>query len=91
VQLSASIKVIGALLTPDGGGERLVTVLRKLDSFHGDAELSTWLHRVTINAALAQRRKQARCRLVSPGSRRVPIWSQARRSVGASACNQAIS
>jgi RNA polymerase sigma-70 factor (ECF subfamily) len=43
-------------------GDVLVAVLRKLDTFRGDAELSTWLHRVTVNAALAQRRKQARRR-----------------------------
>ena len=28
-------------------------VIRKLDTFRGDSQLSTWLHRVTVNAALA--------------------------------------
>ncbi len=37
----------------------LVQVVRKLDTFRGDASLSTWLHRVTVNAALAHRRKRA--------------------------------
>jgi RNA polymerase sigma-70 factor (ECF subfamily) len=34
-------------------------VVRKLDTFRGDAQLSTWLHRVTVNAALAHRQKRA--------------------------------
>ncbi len=42
--------------------EVLLQVVRKLDTFRGDAALTTWLHRVTVNAALALRRKQAACR-----------------------------
>lgn len=38
----------------------LMQVVRKLDTFRGDAALPTWLHRVTVNAALAHRRKRAR-------------------------------
>jgi RNA polymerase sigma-70 factor (ECF subfamily) len=38
----------------------LLQVVRKLDTFRGDAALTTWLHRVTVNAALAARRKRAR-------------------------------
>jgi RNA polymerase sigma-70 factor (ECF subfamily) len=38
----------------------LLQVVRKLHTFRGDAELSTWLHRVTVNAALAHRGKRAR-------------------------------
>ncbi len=34
-------------------------VIRKLGTFRGDAQLSTWLHRVTVNAALAHRQKRA--------------------------------
>jgi RNA polymerase sigma-70 factor (ECF subfamily) len=37
----------------------LVQVIRKLDTFRGDSQLSTWLHRVTVNAALAFRQKRA--------------------------------
>jgi RNA polymerase sigma-70 factor (ECF subfamily) len=40
----------------------LLQVVRKLDSFRGEADLATWLHRITVNAALVQRRKQARRR-----------------------------
>lgn len=38
----------------------LLQVVRKLDTFRGEANLATWLHRVTVNAALAHRRKRAR-------------------------------
>jgi RNA polymerase sigma-70 factor (ECF subfamily) len=34
-------------------------VVRKLPTFRGDAAFSTWLYRVTVNAALAYRRKRA--------------------------------
>jgi RNA polymerase sigma-70 factor (ECF subfamily) len=38
----------------------LLQVVRKLDTFRGDADFFTWLHRVTVNAALAHRSKRAR-------------------------------
>jgi RNA polymerase sigma-70 factor (ECF subfamily) len=37
----------------------LLKVVRKLQSFRGEAALPTWLHRVAINAALTHRRRQA--------------------------------
>jgi RNA polymerase sigma-70 factor (ECF subfamily) len=37
----------------------LLQVVRKLDTFRGDSQLTTWLHRVTVNAALAHREKRA--------------------------------
>jgi RNA polymerase sigma-70 factor (ECF subfamily) len=37
----------------------LLQVVRKLNSFRGDAQFTTWLHRVTVNAALLHRRKAA--------------------------------
>ena len=37
----------------------LLQVIRKLPTFRGDAAFPTWLHRVTVNAALAHRRRQA--------------------------------
>lgn len=39
--------------------EVFVQVLRKLATFRGEAAFPTWLHRVTVNAALAFRRKRA--------------------------------
>jgi RNA polymerase sigma-70 factor (ECF subfamily) len=40
--------------------EVLVQVVRKLETFRREAEFTTWLHRVVVNAALAYRRKCAR-------------------------------
>src|SRR5258708_10925699 len=37
----------------------LLQVIRKLPSFRGEAAFPTWLHRVTVNAALSHRRRQA--------------------------------
>ena len=37
----------------------LLQVVRKLDSFRGESQIATWLHRVTVNAALAHRQKRA--------------------------------
>ncbi len=39
--------------------EVLLLVVRKLGTFRGDSEFATWLHRVTVNAALIHRRKHA--------------------------------
>ena len=38
----------------------LLQVVRKLNTFRGESDFSTWLHRVTVNAALAHRGKRAR-------------------------------
>src|SRR5271165_4328680 len=38
----------------------LVQVVRKLDTFRGDSDVFTWLHRMTVHAALALRAKRAR-------------------------------
>src|SRR5205085_5341293 len=38
----------------------LLQVLRKGNTFRGESAFPTWLHRVTVNAALANRRKRAR-------------------------------
>ncbi len=37
----------------------LLQVVRKLPTFRGESAFPTWLHRVTVNAALAHRRKGA--------------------------------
>jgi len=39
--------------------EVFLQVVRKLDTFRGESAFPTWLHRVTVNAALAYRRKRA--------------------------------
>lgn len=37
----------------------LLQVVRKLHTFRGESTLPTWLHRITVNAALAHREKRA--------------------------------
>src|SRR5713226_5150627 len=37
----------------------LLQVVRKLPSFRGESAFPTWLHRVTVNAALSHRQKRA--------------------------------
>jgi RNA polymerase sigma-70 factor (ECF subfamily) len=37
----------------------LLQVVRKLDTFRGESAFPTWLHRVTVNSALAHRQKRA--------------------------------
>jgi RNA polymerase sigma-70 factor (ECF subfamily) len=37
----------------------LLAVVRKLPAFRGESAFPTWLHRVTVNAALSHRRQQA--------------------------------
>src|SRR5437016_2084617 len=37
----------------------LLQVVRKLNTFRGESAFPTWLHRVTVNAALADRRNRA--------------------------------
>src|SRR5260370_23147173 len=37
----------------------LLQVVRNLANFRGESALSTWLHRITVNAALAHRRQRA--------------------------------
>src|ERR1700751_2189937 len=37
----------------------LLQLVRKLDTFRGESAFPTWLHRITVNAALAYRRKRA--------------------------------
>jgi RNA polymerase sigma-70 factor (ECF subfamily) len=41
----------------------LLSVVRKLGDFRGRADLKTWLHRVTVNAALLYRRRSLKQKL----------------------------
>lgn len=67
----------------------LLTVIQKLPTFRGEASFSTWLHRITVNAALAYRQKRARRtshqitmdpieELIESGQHKLPIrkWAQ---------------
>jgi RNA polymerase sigma-70 factor (ECF subfamily) len=61
----------------------LLQVVRKLGTFRGEADFTTWLHRVTVNAALVHRRKHAQRRqrevsdplhqFLDDGSHAVPV------------------
>lgn len=42
----------------DATQDVMLQVVRKLDQFRGESAFPTWLHRVTVNAALAVRRKK---------------------------------
>jgi RNA polymerase sigma-70 factor, ECF subfamily len=43
----------------DTAQDALLQVVRKLDTFRGEAALSTWLYRITVNAAFARQRRRA--------------------------------
>jgi RNA polymerase sigma-70 factor (ECF subfamily) len=49
-------------LAADISQETFVRAWRALPGFRGDAKFSTWLHRITVNVAWSQRRKQRRHR-----------------------------
>jgi RNA polymerase sigma-70 factor (ECF subfamily) len=40
--------------------EAFISAFRNFDSYHGDARLSTWLHRIVVNAALMRIRSRSR-------------------------------
>jgi RNA polymerase sigma-70 factor (ECF subfamily) len=62
--------------------EVLLRVLHKLDSFRGEGRLESWLHRVTVNAALLHRRKSIRRRAREMD---IPLAAQARENSAAHA------
>lgn len=47
-------------LASDIGQEAFVRAWRALPSFRGDAQFSTWLHRIVVNTAWSQRRRARR-------------------------------
>jgi RNA polymerase sigma-70 factor (ECF subfamily) len=49
-------------LAADVSQEAFVRAWRALPKFRGDAKFSTWLHRITVNVAWTQRRKQRKHR-----------------------------
>ena len=44
----------------DAFQDGILSAWRNIDSFQGDSKLSTWLHRIIVNAALAKLRKNKR-------------------------------
>jgi RNA polymerase sigma-70 factor (ECF subfamily) len=58
---SLALRMLGSTAdAEDVTQEVLLQVVRKLDTFRGESALTTWLHRVTVNAALQLRRRLAR-------------------------------
>lgn len=49
-------------LAADISQEAFVRAWRALPNFRGDSKFSTWMHRITVNVAWTQRRKQRRHR-----------------------------
>ena len=47
----------GTQIQADAVQEALLTAWNKRDQFHHDARLDTWIHRIAVNAALQQLRK----------------------------------
>lgn len=47
-------------LAEDMTQDAFVQAWRKLDTFRGDAKFSTWLHRLTVNVVLGDKRRQSR-------------------------------
>lgn len=47
-------------LAADVSQEALIRAWKALPGFRGDAQLSTWLHRITVNAAWTQKKKASR-------------------------------
>lgn len=43
----------------------MMAIARKIDRFRGEANLTTWIHRITVNAALMQRRRDRSASIVS--------------------------
>jgi RNA polymerase sigma-70 factor (ECF subfamily) len=56
----------------DATQDALLTVLRKLSSFRGEAAFTTWLHRVTVNACYDLLRKRQRSPLLERGDDDLP-------------------
>ncbi len=54
--------------------EGLISAMRHANSFRGEAQLSTWLHRIVVNACLDRlRRNAARPTVTLPDDDRIPI------------------
>jgi RNA polymerase sigma-70 factor (ECF subfamily) len=54
--------------------DAMISAFRSADRFRGDAAVTTWLHRIVVNACLDRiRRRQARPTVVLPDSHPVPV------------------
>lgn len=55
-----AVRLVGPDLAPDVTQEALIRAWRAMPRFRGDAALSTWLHRITVNTAWTMRKRAAR-------------------------------
>ena len=53
-----------------------LTVVRKIDGFRGDSQLSTWVHRIVVNTALARLRSREREHLVADSEEHLPQFDE---------------
>jgi RNA polymerase sigma-70 factor (ECF subfamily) len=51
-------RLLGAAEADDALQDGFLAVFRALDGFRGEARLSTWMHRIVVNACLARLRKR---------------------------------
>jgi RNA polymerase sigma-70 factor (ECF subfamily) len=56
--LSLARQMVGADAAEDVVQEAMIDAYRGLPGFRGDAAVGTWLHRVTVNRCLAERRRR---------------------------------
>lgn len=61
----------------DAVQEAFSSALKAIATFRGDASISTWLHRIVVNAALMQLRRRRRCAEVAIEDLSPPFDSQA--------------
>ncbi|MEN8143892.1 MAG: sigma-70 family RNA polymerase sigma factor [Gemmatimonadota bacterium] len=54
---SLALRMLGPELADETTQDVFVRVWQKLDTYRGEAKLSTWMHRVAVNLILAQRKK----------------------------------
>lgn len=55
-----ALRIVGVEGAQDASQEVWVRVWRNIKNFRGESAFSTWLYRVTVNACLSARRKEAR-------------------------------
>lgn len=55
-----AVRLVGPDMAPDVTQEALIRAWRAMPRFRGDAALSTWLHRITVNTAWTMRKRAAR-------------------------------
>lgn len=68
-----ALRIVGVEGAQDASQEVWVRVWRNIKNFRGESAFSTWLYRVTVNACLSARRKEARRREREYGGDEMPF------------------